>query len=115
MRKLGVVTLAALGLVLATHVVGAAEKEEKPDAIITLSTGSVAAGVGFTWGSGVLVYQGKEHPIRIDGLSVGDVGISKASATGKVYHLRKLSDLEGTYTAGSAGATVGGGAGATTM
>jgi|SRR5215475_4008140 len=115
MRKLGVVTVAALGLVLATHVVGAAEKEEKPDATITLSTGSVAAGVGFSWGSGVLVYQGKKHPIKIEGLSVGDVGISKASAKGKVYHLKKLSDFAGTYTSASAGATVGGGGSATAM
>ena len=93
MRKLGVVLVAAFSLVLTAQARGAGEGKEKPDGTIKLSTGSVAAGVGFSWGSGVLTYQGKKYPISIDGLSVGDVGISKASATGKVYHLNQLSDF----------------------
>lgn len=115
MRKLGVVLVAALTLVLTTQATGAGKGKEKADGTIKLSTGSVAAGVGFSWGSGVLTYQGKKYPISIDGLSVGDVGISKASASGKVYHLKQLSDFAGTYMAASAGATVGGGGGATAM
>jgi len=115
MRKLGVVLVAAFSLVLTAQARGAGEGKEKPDGTIKLSTGSVAAGVGFSWGSGVLTFQGKKYPISIDGLSVGDVGISKASASGKVYHLKQLSDFAGTYMAASAGATVGGGGSATAM
>src|SRR5262245_20271094 len=90
-------------------------QEKQPDATIQLSTGAVALGIGVTWGSGVLTYQGQEYPFSVDGLSVVDVGISKASASGVVYNLKKLEDFNGTYAGVTAGATIAGGAGANTM
>jgi hypothetical protein len=78
---------------------------------VKISSGSVAAGVGFSWGGGVLSYQGKEYPFDVSGLSVADVGISKAEASGSVSHLKKLEDFNGNYTGVSAGATVAGGGG----
>ena len=108
------ISLIAIGsLVVAVGLTLAQEKQ--PDATIQLSTGSVAVGIGITWGNGVLTYQGKEYPFSVDGLSVVDVGISKASASGVVYNLKKLEDFNGTYTGVTAGATVAGGAGANTM
>jgi len=92
-----------------------AKEKEKADATVRLSAGSVAAGIGFSWGSGTLHYKGKNYPFSIDGLSVGDVGITKAEASGHVYKLHKLEDFNGNYTAAAAGATLGGGAGASTM
>ncbi len=106
------------GLAVATIVVlvGLAYAEEKqPDATIKLSQWSVAAGIGWTWGTGVLTYQGKDYPFTADGLSVGNVGVTRADATGNVYNLTKLEDFNGIYAAAAAGATVGGGAGATAM
>jgi len=100
-------------LIVLAHLTLAQEK--KPDATLHLSTGSVALGIGYTWGNGVLTYQGKEHPFSIDGLSVVDVGISKAEANGTVYNLTKLEDFNGTYTGVTAGATVAGGGGAATV
>lgn len=55
------------------------------------------AGIGFSWGSGTLTQAGKDYPIKIDGLSLASVGITTASAYGKVYHLKELSDINGTY------------------
>jgi hypothetical protein len=69
----------------------------------------------FYLGEWRLDYQGKEYPVSIDGLSVADVGISEASANGPVYNLKKLEDFNGTYTGVTTGATIGGGAGATTI
>ena len=89
--------------------------EEKPDATLKLSEGQVGAGIGWSWGKGVLTYQGKSHPFKVDGLSVGDVGITKADAVGKVYHLKNLSDFNGTFVAAAAEGTVGGGAGVSAM
>ena len=89
--------------------------EEKPDATVKLSQGQVAVGIGWSWGSGTLAYQGKEHAFKVKGLSVIDVGITSADATGTVYHLKKLSDFNGTYTSAAAEATIGGGAGVKTM
>ncbi len=36
-------------------------------------------------GKGTLHYKGKSYPLKIDGLSVGDVGASKVNANGNVY------------------------------
>jgi len=78
---------------------------------VKISSGSVAAGVGFSWGGGVLTYQGKDYPFDVSGLSVADVGISQAEASGNVYHLKNLADFNGNYTGVSAGVTVAGGGG----
>src|SRR5262245_14824031 len=86
-------------------------QEGAPDGTVKISSGSVAAGIGFSWGGGVLTYQGKEYPFDVSGLSVADVGISKAEASGSVYHLKTLADFSGNYTGVSAGATVAGGGG----
>jgi hypothetical protein len=110
----------SLSLLVVLAVIGAASTgayaaEKKPDATLELKGGSVAAGIGFSWASGTLTYQGKKHEVTVDGLSVGDVGVSKVSASGKVYGLKKLSDFDGNYSAVAAGATVGGGGSASTM
>ncbi len=89
--------------------------EKKPDATLTLTQGQVAAGIGWSWGKGVLKYEGKEYPFKVKGLSVIDIGITKASASGKVYGLKQLEDFDGTYSGGAAQGTVGGGAGATRL
>ena len=64
---------------------------------------------------GVLKYQGKEYPFKVKGLSVIDIGITKASASGKIYGLKQLEDFNGTYSGGAAQGTVGGGIGATRL
>jgi hypothetical protein len=102
------ITVAALSLALGSAF-AAEEDNKKPDATLKLSAGSVAAGIGVNWGSGTLSYQGKEYPVDVKGLSVGDVGVSKIEATGKVYNLKKLEEFDGNYTGVGAGAAVAGG------
>jgi len=104
-------TVVALGF---TSVVGATRRA-KSDGTIALSGGSVAAGAGFSWGSGALTYHGKKYAITADGFDVGDVGATRMSATGKVYNLKRLRDFDGTYTAVAAEGTAGGGAGVLKM
>jgi len=110
---------ATLGLAvagaLAFCVLSAQAQEEMPDATVEFSGGSVAAGIGYSWGSGTLTYKGVKYPITVEGLSAGSVGVTDVTASGKVYHLAKLADFEGNYTSGSAGATVGGGGSVTKM
>lgn len=93
----------------------AKDANKKPDATLKLSEGSVALGVGWSWGKGVLTYKGKTHSFKVEGLSVAEVGITKAETTGKVYNLKKLEDFEGVYAAGGAEATAGKGVGAATL
>jgi hypothetical protein len=111
MRRIsGILAAAVLGLTMSL-----AQAAETPDATIKLSGGSVAAGVGLSWGSGTLSYKGKSYPIKVTGLSVGDVGVTKIEASGRVFDLKKLDDFDGNYTAVAAGATVAGGAAALAM
>jgi hypothetical protein len=88
---------------------------EQPDATLTLHTVSMADGVGYSWGGGVLTFQGKAYPFRIEGISVGDMGISRAEATGNVYNLTKIEDFSGDYVAASASAAIAGGSGIASM
>lgn len=74
-----------------------------PDGSITLSGGVVALGVGYEWGRGTLVYQGRAYPFQVRGLSVMEIGAAKITGTGEVLNLKSLADFEGTY----AGTTFG--------
>ena len=111
---------AVIGVVAITSVVAllaglSLAATKKPDATLNLSEGSVAVGIGYSWGKGTLSYKGKKYPVKVDGLSVGEVGVNRATAVGRVYNLKQLSDFDGNYVAGGAEATVGGGAGVTAM
>jgi hypothetical protein len=97
------------------RVAAAQEVPEVPSGIIEFSGGSVAVGIGYTWGKGILIFEGKHYPLKVDGLSIVHVGVSSYTASGTVYHLTNPSDINGVYTAVSAGAAVAGGASATAM
>ena len=75
----------------------------------------MAAGIGWTWGKGELSFQGKTYPFKVDGLSVAEVGVTKAEATGNVYNLKKLEDFGGVYAAAGAEGTAGKGAGVSSL
>lgn len=93
-RKIkGIVLLLVVLSILAETGLGA----EGPDAKISLRAGAVATGTGFSWGNGTLIFKGKEHFFSVNGLSVGDFG--GAEASGQVYHLDKIDDFDGYYTA----------------
>jgi hypothetical protein len=93
----------------------AVAQDKQPDATIELTQGQVAVGIGWSWGEGILTYKGQKYPVKVEGLSVIDIGVTRAEAAGKVYGLKKLEDFDGIYTAATAEGTLAGGAGATTM
>ena len=99
--------LIVLGSLVAMLVGGAIAQSEP--ATLTLSEGSVAAGVGFSWGKGTLRYAGKAYPVTVQGLAVGEVGLTRATAVGTVSNLANLADFSGNYVAVGAGATAAGG------
>ncbi|HMG04792.1 MAG TPA: hypothetical protein VK581_04980 [Chthoniobacterales bacterium] len=102
-------------LLISGLITGFAQAADKHDATIRISTGSVAAGIGWSWGKGTLTYKGKDYPLAVKGLSIGKVGITKATASGEVYHLKSLKDFDGNYTAAGAGITLAGGRSAVDM
>ena len=107
----GLLAIAALSMTLTA----AFADDKTPDATLKLSAGSVAAGIGVSWGGGTLTFKGKDYPINVTGLSVGDVGATKIEASGKVYDLKSIDDFNGNYTAVAAGAAVAGGGAVTSM
>ena len=74
-----------------------------PDATLRLSGGSFALGIGFRWGSGTLTYKGKDYPVKVNGLSIGKVGMTGVSAIGEVFNLKHLQDFNGHYNVGAEG------------
>jgi hypothetical protein len=100
----GLVVVGSLIAALAGHAAAGSEQ-----ATLTLSEGSVALGIGFSWGKGTLTYAGHSYPVKVEGLSVGEVGVTRATAVGKVSNLAKLSDFSGNYAAVGGGATAAGG------
>ena len=83
-------------LVMAAVTTAVAAEKATPSGKVTMQSTSIAAGIGVTWGDGKLTFKGKEYPFSIDGLTLVDWGISKASAEGDVYNLTDPAKLGGT-------------------
>src|SRR5579863_8641147 len=79
-----------------------------PSAYVWLSGGSVAVGIGYTWGHGTLYYSKdqKQYKFKLSGVSVADVGGAGINAEGEVYNLTNPADLSGDYSAVTAGVTI---------
>ena len=85
------------------------------DARLHISGGSVAFLAGVSWGHGRVNFRGHSYRVKVRGLKVGSIGAASFNADGDVYHLRQISDIDGTYGAADASATMGAGAGAITL
>jgi hypothetical protein len=88
---------------------GRAQGPYYPIGSVSIDMMNIGAGVGFSSGSGVLMYEGKRLLFKIDGLSVGNLGISSISAVGNVYNMSTVSQFPGNYAAVGAGITLAGG------
>jgi hypothetical protein len=112
MRKLLCSVSLGMGLLLLSPAPASAAV---PDGTIELSGGKVAAGVGYSWGSGTLFFHGKRYPLNVSGVSLGSAGVNEYTASGTVTGLTTPQDINGIFTAAGAGLTLGGGAGITEM
>jgi hypothetical protein len=112
MRKMVVVSGIWLGLLLSNI---APAVGQTPDAVIELAGGSVAAGIGCTWGNGTLIFQGKRYPLKVSGMSLASVGVTEYTLAGSITGLKTPQDINGIYTTVAVGGTLGGGGGAAAM
>ena len=118
MNNLKKIAILSLVVAVMTGFTQAASHHSGPDARLRLSGGSFALGIGFRWGGGTLTYKGKDYPVKVNGLSIGKVGMTGTSAYGEVFNLRHLQDFNGHYDVGGAGTrgvTVGSGKAGTLM
>jgi hypothetical protein len=98
-------------LLLAVSPTATVAQTEKPSANVAIETKSIGAGIGFSWGHGRLQVDGEQYRFSVDGVTLLDVGISKATAVGEVYNLFDLAQFEGHYVAAEANIALGGGIG----
>ena len=79
-----------------------------PAGYVWLSGGSVAVGIGYTWGHGTLYNSKdqKQYHFKLSGVSIVDVGAAGINAEGEVYNLTAPGDINGNYSAVTAGLTV---------
>ena len=111
-----IVSFLILSLGMLSFGVSAADAPKVPSGTVSINETQFALIVGGSTGGGVLTYQGKQHPFKISGMSLGaNVGISKLSATGDVYDLTDLSKFPGTFTKLESSITLGGGVGGTIL
>ena len=82
--------------------------EAIPAGYVWLSGGSVAVGIGYTWGHGTLYYSKdqKQYRFKLSGISIVDVGAAGINAEGEVYNLTTPADIDGNFSAVTAGLTV---------
>ena len=103
MNNLKKIAILLLVVAVMTGFTQAASHHSGPDATLRLSGGSFALGIGFRWGSGTLTYKGKDYPVKVNGLSIGKVGMTGVSAYGEVFNLKHLQDFNGHYNVGAEG------------
>ena len=103
--------IALFVLAMAVATTAAAAEKVAPSGKVSIESTSIAAGIGVSWGDGKLSFNGKTIPFSVDGLSLVDWGITKASAVGDVYNLTDVSKLAGNYVAAEAGFALAGGMG----
>ena len=87
----------------------ASAQDAAADGTLTFSGGSAAAGVGYTWGHGVLIYNHEKYMFTVEGLSVVDVGVADIKGAGEVFNLKSPEAFAGNYISAGAGATLAGG------
>src|SRR5262249_14619105 len=105
-------------VLLAWSMQSVAVEQEVPNysGTISVTATSIAAGIGWTWGSGTLtLLDGSQHHFKVSGLDVVAVGVKQATGVGYVFNLQNLKDFEGKYVKAAAGIAVGGGAGAAAL
>ena len=115
MSKFRTISRIALFLVLALGTTAVPAQSPEPSGKVSIESTSIAAGIGVSWGDGILNFKGKQIRFSIDGLTLVDFGITKANAVGEVYNLTDPSKFEGNYVAGEAGFTLAGGMGGIAM
>lgn len=106
-RGLFGLVLAAAAL-LATVAPGAAQ--EAPSGTVEITSITIGVGIGVSWGDGSLTMpDGSKHKFSVQNVKFVAVGLATVKATGSVYNLKRVRDLEGSYRMDEAGIAIGGG------
>ena len=92
-----VATVLAMFFMIVAPAAAQERPEGPPSASIIIRQLNVAFIGSAALGGGTLTYEGQSYPIRVSGLGIGGIGVSRLTAWGDVYGLRRLDDLAGVY------------------
>ncbi|HJV40082.1 hypothetical protein [Caulobacter sp.] len=112
MKPFTLAVVAAITLSLPAMSTADPAPRAQPSATAHLSGDSIALGVGYGWGRGVLSFQGRNTPFTLTGVTLVGAGAERAEGEAKIYNLKRLEDFPGLYmVAGASGSfvTLGGG------
>ena len=107
----GIITKLMLVVLVSFFAFQAGAEDKIPSGTVDIEEKEMSLIIGGSFGHGTLHFEGADYPLKISGIKVGGVGVSKISAVGEVYDLFDLSKFPGTYVAGDYGITLGGGVG----
>jgi hypothetical protein len=95
----------ALLVLAGTALVSTAYAESGSISFRVIKAGLVVGGSG---GSGTLIFEGRQYPLGIGGISYGfTFGASETRFSGIVSNIHRPSDVSGVYAAGNVGGAVG--------
>lgn len=77
--------------------------EEKPSGNVTMEFGQGGFIISASGGSGTLIFNGRKYSFKLGSLGVGGFGVSKMTAVGEVYNLKRIEDFPGGYFQARAG------------
>lgn len=106
------IAMAAVVVLAGSATLAAAAPRAQPSTSARLSGDSVALGVGYGWGRGVLSFQGRNTPFTLTGVTLIEAGADRVEGEAEIYNLNRVEDFAGLYAvAGRSGAfvTMGGG------
>lgn len=112
---IALLALAAVSATAATVPANAEKKRKWLSGTMVLETKSIGFIVGAQWGAGTLRYKGRVYRIRVRVFEAGVIGAQVTTFTGKVWNMRSLRDIEGTYAAAGAAGAIGAGAAVAVM
>jgi hypothetical protein len=107
----GNITKLMLAVIVTLVAFQAGAEDKIPSGTVEIEEKELSLIIGGSYGHGTLHFEGADYPLKISGIKVGGVGVSKISAVGEVYDLYDVSKFPGTYVAGEYGITLGGGMG----
>src|SRR5437764_1574538 len=94
-------------LALAAMLAGVASPARADSGTVTIQFFKAGWVIGGSFGKGVMSFRGQMYGLSVGGLSYGfTFGGSQTSLHGRVRNIRRASDIEGVYGAGSAGAAI---------
>lgn len=102
MTKLRIIIVALAAMLFAS-----ASPARADNGTVTIQFFKAGWVIGGSFGQGILTFHGQSYALSVGGLSYGlTFGGSKTTLHGRVSNIRRPSDIEGIYGAGSAGAAI---------